>query len=164
MKYLKQGSYSTECEFVRNNSDGTVNIKFTDLFDGEIEKTVHPEDVQWEMKDRFEHTLEIKIAEGVVKFREPVIVGWFQRYEDDVGSYLMYEYDFGMTGRYYFGPNSILGINSKMSDEDIIRRIVEFDLAHAFDHPQEDPNYNHTHWALYGNLKDRVEEILDPEE
>jgi hypothetical protein len=33
------------------------------------------------------------------------------------------------------------------------KRLVEFDLAHAFGHVQEDPNYTELHWALYGNLK-----------
>ena len=31
-----------------------------------------------------------------------------------------------------------------------------FDLFHAFCHCSFDPNYTYLHWALYGNLKDRV--------
>ena len=43
------------------------------------------------------------------------------------------------------------------TDEDIIIKVLTFDLFHAFCHPCEDPNYSHYHWALYGNLKDRVD-------
>jgi hypothetical protein len=65
-----------------------------------------------------------------------------------------------MDDRVSFSDKTVfLGINPKLSDEDIVRRQVEFDLAHTFDHPNYDPNYSHTHWALYGNLKDRVDNI-----
>jgi hypothetical protein len=37
--------------------------------------------------------------------------------------------------------------------EEKLRRMVEFDLAHAFGHPPIDPNFEVFHWALFGNLK-----------
>jgi len=37
--------------------------------------------------------------------------------------------------------------------EEKLRRMVEFDLAHAFGHLPMDPNYEVFHWALFGNLK-----------
>ena len=46
---------------------------------------------------------------------------------------------------------------------DKIRATLEFDLDHAFLHINQDPNYNTYHWALFGNLKDRVN-VLDCEE
>ena len=167
MKYLHtsmMGSYNIDCELIRQNEDGTIDIKYIDLVtDEETEETVDIDQVTWEMKDRFDHTLEIELAEGVVKFKEPVVVGWFGRYSDDVGSWVEYEYDFGMTCKFSFETSFFLGIKPEMSDEEVIRRLVEFDLAHAFDHPQEDPNYNYLHWALYGNLKNRFDKVLEPE-
>ena len=70
-------------------------------------------------------------------------------------------YDFGMEDRVplkkennwlynYGGPNeAVEPIKTVFSS-------VKFDLMHAFFHYHGDPNYGHTHWALYGNLKERV--------
>lgn len=66
-----------------------------------------------------------------------------------------------------FGMSSIIQLDSRkncifmgrddLSDNDKMFEDVKFDLFHAFFHYVDDPNYTHYHWALYGNLKDRVE-------
>ena len=57
-----------------------------------------------------------------------------------------YRYDFGME------DGTLESITVKE-----IKEQIEFDLAHAFHHIKFDPNYSYKHWALYGNLKDRVD-------
>ena len=47
-------------------------------------------------------------------------------------------------------------INKDSTNEEVIKTIIKFDLFHAFCHTSLDPNYGIIHWALYGNLKDRV--------
>ena len=53
--------------------------------------------------------------------------------------------------------NFILRYMDDKSDEEKIVFDIIFDLMHAFFHVSDDPNYDDYHWALYGNLKDRVE-------
>jgi hypothetical protein len=69
------------------------------------------------------------------------------------------EFDFGMQTQINLlvQNNFILKNMSKdLTDEELMARDVIFDLFHAFHHTNVDPNYYHYHWALYGNLKDRV--------
>lgn len=108
----------------------------------------------------YPNKIEIYNAENCVRFKEPIVVEYYPR-EFSNGEYTIhFEYDFGMSDKFTFSENTVwLGIKPQLTDEEIVRLVVEFDLAHAFDHPQDDPNYNHTHWSLYGNLKDRFHEI-----
>lgn len=107
--------------------------------------------------------ISISVAENSVQFKEPVVVEYWPRQKEDGLWTIHYDYDFGMADKFVFSEDvSWNNISSHDTDEEIIRKTVEFDLAHAFDHPCEDPNYTHTHWALYGNLKNRLDKILDP--
>jgi hypothetical protein len=54
-----------------------------------------------------------------------------------------------------------MGNNPEADPLKTIMATIKFDLMHAFFHYQGDPNYTHLHWALYGNLEDRVE-LRDP--
>ena len=47
------------------------------------------------------------------------------------------------------------------STKDKVIRMCQFDIAHAFGHFDEDPNYTHKHWALKSWLKDRVKIVED---
>lgn len=66
------------------------------------------------------------------------------------------ETDFGMRIQISRIDNMLI-TNKRTSVNDIVLKTIIFDLFHAFYHPEIDPNYTHYHWALYGNLKDRVE-------
>jgi hypothetical protein len=70
-------------------------------------------------------------------------------------------YDFGMDQRIPVVKernflHNYTGDNPECDPIKTVFSTVKFDLMHAFHHYQGDPNYSHTHWALYGNLKDRV--------
>ena len=70
------------------------------------------------------------------------------------------EFDFGLQTQIHLLPqnNFILShMHKDATDEERMAYDVTFDLFHAFHHTNVDPNYTHYHWALYGNLKDRVE-------
>ena len=47
------------------------------------------------------------------------------------------------------------------TEEEILKKTLSFDLFHAFFHCIADPNYTIYHWALYGNLKDRLDTTED---
>ncbi len=97
---------------------------------------------------------------GHIIFKNPLKVDVFFGNPDDGKALAVY--DFGMDDEIplakernwlynYAGENDLI---------DPIRTVfstIKFDLMHAFFHYQGDPNYSHTHWALYGNLKDRAE-------
>lgn len=66
-----------------------------------------------------------------------------------------YYYDFGMEdkvsikkvdGGFLYDPDPVLTVFNA----------IKFDLQHAFNHIDMDPNFNHTHWALRSVLADRV--------
>jgi len=64
------------------------------------------------------------------------------------------DFDFGMN----FKINYSNWITKKMPDDWIARtrRMIEFELFHAFHHTNIDPNYGVLNWALFGNLAHRV--------
>lgn len=67
-------------------------------------------------------------------------------------------YDFGMRDQMNFDNWLTRNLATPLEK---IRKCIEFELFHAFFHPSEDPNYTVLNWALYGNLKERVELIED---
>jgi hypothetical protein len=64
--------------------------------------------------------------------------------------YISYYYDFGMKDKFISHTGSNVAIKKNLIQK------INYDLAHAFHHIKFDSNYSHTHWALYGNLKNRV--------
>lgn len=140
-----------------------------------MDKRVDRYDVEWQTVeacgDILEHVPSFRYATitihelwsiGHIIFpKEPLKVeGYFADEKDEDQSALVV-YDFGMDDRisvtkdknwiynYSGGNEECLPIKSVFST-------VKFDLMHAFFHFNGDPNYTHRHWALYGNLKDRV--------
>ena len=83
-------------------------------------------------------------------------------YPEDVSSMAFSELDFGMEIHVPLDVkdnwlmNGYGGLTKESDPIDVLMRTICFDLFHAFFHPTEDPNYDFYHWALYGNLKDRV--------
>ena len=103
-------------------------------------------------------------------FTPPLKIEWTAyRNEHPLGptTTVYVDYDFGLTDK--FKPYaSITGgwhynditINTPLPE--IVKAFVQYDLFHAFCHTSMDPNYSHLHWAIYGNLKDRVKIIEAP--
>lgn len=101
--------------------------------------------------------IKIYNAENRIRFNQPVVVEFYPGEVENKNYVIHFTYDFGMSDSVSFTVGTgFSGIMSEMSDEDVVRTSVEFDLNYTFNHYQGDPNYNHTHWALYGNLKDRI--------
>lgn len=116
-----------------------------------------------------EITLPETMREGYhwIKFKKPLKIKCHYIGTKDYGYKIAaFHFDFGMD---HITPlekehNFILMDSDNLSDEEKIIFDVEFDLFHAFFHCEEDPNYSDYHWALYGNLKDRVETGEDHEQ
>jgi hypothetical protein len=84
-------------------------------------------------------------------FEKPVFVDF---YVDEQERMIYFAWDFGMRGK--FSLDTLFLDIYKINDPiEAVIEICKFDLDHAFEHCQEDPNYTEYHWALYGNLKDR---------
>jgi len=90
-----------------------------------------------------------------VRFLEPVSVEIWPH-----GSEVDYYWDFGMRD---FLDEDWFMLKDYKSTKDKVIRMCQFDIAHAFGHIEEDPNYTHKHWALKGWLKDRLK-FYEPEE
>ena len=75
------------------------------------------------------------------------------------------EYDFGMENTIPLTKkhNFILYDHEDKTDFEKIVIDISFDLFHAFFHTSDDPNYSTYHWALYGNLKDRIKAVDNDE-
>lgn len=108
---------------------------------------------------------------GLLKFKEPLKVdAYFYNsdgdYETGTVDNATIRYDFGMydTIPLSKGDNMHVNYMTRNPDADLaifVFNTIALDIMHAFFHYVGDPNYNHTHWALFGNLKDRVEVCKD---
>lgn len=110
---------------------------------------------------------EIREGEQFIRFKKPLSLHCYHIGSEDYGyKCATFDYDFGMTHTVPLEKehNFILMHSDEKTDEEKIAFDVIFDLFHAFFHPECDPNYTYYHWALYGNLKDRVETGRDDEE
>ena len=136
------------------------------------EKRVDRYDIEWKTVEADEpHNLKsfkyatITIHElwsiGHLLFpKEPLKIEVFFGDESDEDKSALTVYDFGMEDRvplkkennwlYNYG-----GPNEELEPIKTVFSSIKFDLMHAFFHYSGDPNYSHTHWALYGNLKER---------
>lgn len=101
---------------------------------------------------------------GKITFDEPIYVDLY--YVDRKNKTAHFTWDFGMDDQvnldcFIFGKlcqhSAIKGIKNK------VIRICEFELGHAFFHPDYDPNYSYKNWALRGWFKDRIklEEVYE---
>lgn len=84
-----------------------------------------------------------------------------------------FTFDFGMTGEVpmQYEHNFLLaspkrvgyeGLTTESTPEEIVIKMITFDLFHAFCHCEMDPNYTPYHWALLGWLKDRAK-VTEPD-
>lgn len=91
---------------------------------------------------------------GVIEFETPVFITII--YHDIDNKKIHFEWDFGMADEICY-DTSWLSLNQKnISESEIIKRVCEYDISHAFFHPEADPNYQKHHWALKGWLINRV--------
>jgi hypothetical protein len=99
----------------------------------------------------------ISEGEDCIFFIKPLLVEYFVDVEDGKKNATV-TFDFGMEQTIPLDSdrNMILKDNEDKSDGEKVAIDISFDLFHAFFHCSEDPNYSHYHWALYGNLKDRL--------
>lgn len=151
------GTYWIDCESTANLLDKDTNkIRYIDpVSEEEVTTEVPFEDLKYEMTDLYENVMEFSELNGVT-FNPPVLVGWCKKIGIDP-YWIEYWYDFGMIDMVNVPEDArSLGLVEDSTDEEIIKAWVTFDLEHAFCHIKEDPNYSHTHWALYGNLKNRA--------
>lgn len=93
----------------------------------------------------------------------PLVVEYF--HDDNDKNLIWIEYDFGMVDKFYIDEkrncliNKHFGVTNKSSIKERVKVNIIYDLQHAFEHCDMDPNYEHRHWALKGNLYDRVKII-----
>lgn len=89
---------------------------------------------------------------GAVVFKEPLVVDATIEKGGEVADY---SYDFGMSDQVSVKKTP----GGFLYDPDPVKTVfnaIEFDLQHAFNHIDMDPNFGHVHWALREVLKDRV--------
>lgn len=106
----------------------------------------------------FEFVIRKSCGYGVLLFNPPLVVHGSIEKGGDVAYYW---YDFGMEDNVSVKKDSNFlynygGTNKECDPVQTVLNTVKYDLSHAFNHYQGDPNYGHTHWALYGNLYDRT--------
>lgn len=98
-----------------------------------------------------------------IVFDPPLCIKVFSGCEDE-DDYVLVEYDFGMSVHFPICKKNNFCMSEGDLLEDIVRKTAVFDLFHAFFHTDIDPNYMPYHWALYGNLKERVTLSEDEDE
>lgn len=99
---------------------------------------------------------------GHLTFKTPLRVEVFFGEKSDEPKQALAVYDFGMEERIplELEKNWLRDYAGKNDENDPAKTVfstIKFDLMHAFFHYSGDPNYGHTHWALFGMLKDRVD-------
>jgi len=98
---------------------------------------------------------------GHIIFKTPLKVEVLFGPDEDGNDEALAIYDYGMehhiplTKERNFLYN-YAGKNDPIDHAKTVFATIKFDLMHAFFHYEGDPNYGHLHWALRGNLEDRV--------
>jgi len=115
----------------------------------------------------------IQESGNIINFNPPLVIDYtiYEKIDKETGKENYTEerpimafatFDFGMEIRVALDSNHNClingygGLTEESSLDDKLMYSIFFDLFHAFFHTPQDPNYSYYHWALYGNLKDRV--------
>jgi len=148
------------CSYCRQHG---VNIPFKNRQEYEAVRKVEVESKPWAEGTFWFEWLE---EADKLEFHLPLIVEWMASVKDNIVTVYL-DYDFGLT--YEFRPYESIkkgwcynNIHEQTPLDEIVKSFIQYDLFHAFCHTSLDPNYSHLHWALYGNLKDRVKVIEAP--
>jgi hypothetical protein len=121
----------------------------------------------------------IKEGEGVITFTPPLVVDYSiwekknpktgeEQYPEDVPMMAYGDFDFGMSMMtpvdidHNWLMQGYNGLTKDSTPEEVLMKSLVYDLFHAFTHCEQDPNYTHYHWALYGWLKDRAK-VSEPD-
>lgn len=99
---------------------------------------------------------------GHILFKTPLVLEVYFPTDEEEAPMALAIYDFGMEQRIPLDKvrNFVFDYAGNNAENDPLKTVfstVKFDLMHAFFHYNGDPNYGYLHWALYGNLKDRVD-------
>lgn len=102
---------------------------------------------------RLELKTDFGFEDEFLVFKEPIYVNI--DYVDRRKRVIYCSWDFGMTFQVHM-DSLFLDVNKIKKIKRKVLRVAEFDLIHAFFYHNEDPNYEYYHWALYGNLRNRI--------
>lgn len=95
---------------------------------------------------------------GSVFFNPPLVVCGAIEKDNDI---VHYYYDFGMEDEVTVKPgrNFLYNYAGNNEEHDPIKTVfasIKYDLLHAFNHYDGDPNFAHRHWALRECLRDKA--------
>ena len=85
-----------------------------------------------------------------------------ENYPEDVPVMGFATYDFGLTMNtpldleHNWLVDGYEGLSKESELSDVLMYSLIYDLFHAFGHDNQDPNYSHYNWALFGWLKHRA--------
>jgi hypothetical protein len=103
-----------------------------------------------------------------IRFKDKLSLEWAVAEDHETHVVVDITFDFGMSFLWNVKKDGKGGFQTFLQEnltlKEAIQKDTEFSLFHAFFHTPDDPNYDISHWALYGNLKDRVDLAEDDEE
>jgi hypothetical protein len=125
-----------------------------------VETTVEQHISEYDGKTYIDFKFVIKelYGYGVLLFNPPLIVNGSIEVDGEIA---YYDYDFGMSDKVCVNrqDNYLYNYDNANAESNILKTIlntIKYDLQHAFNHIDMDPNYSHTHWALRAELRDRT--------
>ena len=95
---------------------------------------------------------------GTLIFNPPLVVDGSMEVDGEIA---YYTYDFGMCDKVCVNrqDNCLYNYDNTNADANVLKTIlntIKYDLQHAFNHIDMDPNFTHTHWALRAELRERT--------
>ena len=124
----------------------------------EISTKQHVSEYDAKTYTEFEFVIKELYGYGTLIFNPPLIVDGYMEVDGEIA---YYDYDFGMSDKVCVNrqDNCLYNYDNANADANILKIIlntIKYDLHHAFNHIDMDPNFTHTHWALRAELRDRT--------
>ena len=106
----------------------------------------------------FEFVIREVYGYGTLVFNPPLVVDGCMEVDGEIA---YYTYDFGMSDKVCVNrqDNFLYNYDNANADANVLKTIlntIKYDLQHAFNHIDMDPNFTHTHWALRAELSNRT--------
>jgi hypothetical protein len=106
----------------------------------------------------FEFVIREVYGYGTLIFNPPLIVDGCVEVDGEIA---YYTYDFGMSDKVCVNrqDNFLYNYDNANAEANVLKTIlntIKYDLQHAFNHIDMDPNFTHTHWALRAELRNRT--------
>lgn len=106
----------------------------------------------------FEFVIREVYGYGILIFNPPLVVDGCMEVDGEIA---YYTYDFGMSDKVCVNrqDNFLYNYDNANAEANVLKTIlntIKYDLHHAFNHIDMDPNFTHTHWALRAELRDRT--------